>query len=310
MPGLNTDTASAKGWDWPSYSTILRRWNCLSAAERLTLRHGSKDAAKELYQPQRRNSSKLAALQVVEMDGRTLDLWAVWPDGKVARPTMLALVDRASFKALHFVIGEAETALLTRDLILQTCDIFGIFDTLVTDNSRAFSGLLVAGDVMHKFRNSGARIPEWEPPGTSEHLGITLKFTQPHNPGAKIPESKFAKWSRKIYTRPGFADAHAGHSPGDKPSGDIVPVPIEVVEQIYRREMGKDNARPGRRTQNARKGESYDQTFERLLEGRVKRPMMPKQRWRASTQGSVCGSLALAARIRWIPPTTRQPALP
>lgn len=274
--------APQRGWDWPSYPTILRRWKQLSPAEQLTSRHGSKEAAKQLYQHQRRDSSKLTALQVVEMDGRTLDLWAVWPDGTIGRPTMLALVDRASFKALHFVIGKAETALLTRDLILQTCDIFGIFDKLVTDNSRAFSSLMIAGGVKHKFRNSGARFSLWEPPGTCEHLGITLRFTQPHNSGAKIPESKFAKWSRKIDTRPEFAGAHAGHSPGDKPSGKIVPVPIELVEKIYLREMAKDNAQPNRRAQNARKGESYDQTFERLLEGRIKRPIMPQQRWRAS----------------------------
>ena len=216
------------------------------------------------------------------MDGRTLDLWAKFEDGEIARPTMIALIDRSSFKALHFVIGKAETALLTRDLILQTCDQFGIFDNLLTDNSRAFSSLLVAGGVKHKFRNAGTRHPEWEPPGVCEHLGINLKFTKPSNPGAKIPESKFSKWSCKIDTRPEFNGAHSGPNPGEKPEGRIVPVPIELVERIYRREMHKDNAKLGRRTLNAKKGESYDQTFQRLLEGRIKQPMQPKQRWRAS----------------------------
>lgn len=274
--------ADKKGLAWPSYPTILRRWNALPEIERTTLRHGGKHAAKELYQPQRRSVAKVQAMQVVEMDGRTLDIWAEFEDGTIARPTMIALVDRASFKGLHFVIGKGETALLTRDLILETCDRYGIFDQLLTDNSRSFSGLLVAGGVKHKFRNSGSRLPEWEPPGVCEHLGIELKFTLPHNPGAKIPESKFAKWSRRIDTRPEFAGAHSGHNPLDKPNGNETPVPIALVREIYAREMARDNAKAGRRTQNARKGESYDQTFNRLLQSRIHRPMQPKQRWRAS----------------------------
>lgn len=276
------ELAKKRGWDWPSYATVNRRWNGLPEIERQTLRHGCKRAAKELYQSRRRSVANMQALQVVEMDGRTLDLWATFEDGTVARPTIVALVDRASFKTLHHVIGKAETALLTRDLILGACDRFGIFDRLLTDNSRSFSSLMIAGGVRHKFRNAGTRLPEWEPPGLCEHLGIDLKYTLPHNPGAKIPETKFAKLSRRVDTRPEFAGSHAGHTPMDKPNDHTVPVPIELVRDIYAREVEKDNAKRGRRTENARKGESYDDTFNRLSANRQHRPMSPKQRWRAS----------------------------
>lgn len=87
------DIAAKRGWDWPSYSTVQRRWNALPDIERVTLRHGGKHAVRTMYQPKRRDASSVGAMQVVEMDGRTLDLWARFEDGTIARPVMLALVD-------------------------------------------------------------------------------------------------------------------------------------------------------------------------------------------------------------------------
>jgi len=270
------------GWHWPSRATIHRRWHQLDKLTQYTLRHGAAKAEKMVYQPHLRDISNLQALQWVEMDGRTLDLWAQFEDGTVGRPTLLAWVDRASHKALGIEIGKSENMQLVRKLSLKICDEFGIPANLATDNGSAFASPHIAGKVKHSFRGKHDR--EWTPVGLFETLGINVLFNKVKNLGAKIPESKFSKWSRTIDASSEFEGAFSGHNPGDKPDSKVVPVPIELVRKIYQDRVSKCNEKPGRRTQNARKGESYNQIFNRLLAGQTRRVMTPGQRYRASLQ--------------------------
>ncbi|WP_162497504.1 DNA-binding domain-containing protein, partial [Roseovarius dicentrarchi] len=40
------DIAAQKGWDWPSYATVFRRWSALTPAQQLTARLGREEASK------------------------------------------------------------------------------------------------------------------------------------------------------------------------------------------------------------------------------------------------------------------------
>ncbi|MDT8857160.1 DNA-binding domain-containing protein [Paracoccaceae bacterium Fryx2] len=111
------DLKLAEGWDWPSWSTVFRRWDALSEVEKLTIRVGREEAARRLAQPAVRDKTSILPLEWVSLDGRTQDFWAVGEDGKVRRHTFLALVDCASNAVLDWEVADAENARSTVRLI-------------------------------------------------------------------------------------------------------------------------------------------------------------------------------------------------
>lgn len=272
------DLAPKEGWRWPSRSTVFRRWDALTVVEQLTIRVGPEEAARRLAQPAMRDLTSILPLEWVSLDGRTQDFWAMAEDGKVRRYTFLALVDCASRAVIAWELAEAENARSTVRMIRRTCETFGIFDRLYTDNSRSFSGHLVAGGALHNFRNSAASraLDGVKPLGICHHLGIELRFATPGNGQAKIAERCFASLSRVIEDRPEFKGAHAGHSPGASPDARVTPIALEEARRIIEREVNRYNADTGRRGQGMR-GRSYRDVFEAGLKLRQKRVATARQ---------------------------------
>ena len=227
-----------------------------------------------------RDKTTISALEWVSLDGRELDFWVDFGDGRVLRPVMLALVDVASNKVLDYSLSRSENATDTVKLIRRTCQTYGIFDRLYPDNGAAFAGHLVAGGNVHRFRNSGSKVEGVRPLGICYHLGIDLHFALPGNGQAKAAERTFATLSRVIDNRPEFKGAHAGHAPGAAPDSRVVPVPLAVAEAVVRRGVEKHNRKTGRRSQGAR-GRSYEAVFEAGLATRIKRVMTKWQAYRA-----------------------------
>lgn len=262
------DTAPAMDWTWPSYPTTFRRWQALPESNRQMLLEGKEHTVKSLTQPVMRNKTTIAPLAQVSLDGRTQDFWVDFGDGRAVRPVMLALVDVASNLLLDYILCRSENAADTVQLIKRTCQTYGIFDRLYTDNGSAFAGHLVAGGERHRFRNGGRADAAPTPPGICEHLGIATTFALPGNAKAKTAERTFASLSRQIDDRPEFEGAHAGHTPGASPKSSVVPVPFETAQAIVRREVDRYNAESGRQSQGAR-GRSYRDVFEAGMAQRV-----------------------------------------
>jgi putative transposase len=189
---------------------------------------------------------------------------------------MLALVDVASNKMLDWELAPSENAVATVRVIKRTCERYGIFDQLYTDNGSAFAGHLVAGGNVHRFRNGGKEPQGVQPPGICKNMGIRLHFALPGNGQAKTAERKFASLSRVIDDRPEFNGCHAGHAPGPNPSADVVPVPVEIALAVIRREIDREDREPGRRSQGAN-GRSYDQVFNDGLAERISRRPTARQ---------------------------------
>lgn len=272
------DLAPQMGWRWPSYETIFRRWKELPAAQKLHARLGHQETVKALGMPSLRDKTSISPLEWVSLDGRTKDFWVRMPDGKVRRLTFLALVDCASNAVLDWGLGESENARSTVRLIKRACQTYGIFDRLYTDNGSAFSGHLVAGGAVHKFRNSASAIAldVVRPLGICHHLGINLHFALPGNGQAKAAERSFATLSRVIDDRPEFAGAHTGHAPGAAPDASVVPVDLELAKAVIAREVLRHNAESGRRGQGAR-GRSYQEILMSGLATRVRRQPTARQ---------------------------------
>ncbi len=275
------DIAAKNAWDWPPYVTIIRRWNALPEAQKLAARHGIDATAKRLAQPVHRDKTTIAPLEWVSLDGRTLDFWTDMGDGTPKRLTMLALVDVASNMVLDYELAASENAIGTVRLIRRTCETFGIFDRLYTDNGSSFAGHLVAGGNVHRFRNKATMNKGVKPLGICYHLGINIHFALPGNAQAKIAERTFASLSRVIDDRPEFKGAHAGHNPGAAPDSDVMPVPFDQVKDIIRREVSRYNVEAGRSSQGA-KGRSYRAVFDEGLAARIVRRPTARQLYLSS----------------------------
>lgn len=275
------DVAKLKRWDWPKYVTINRRWNALPDAQRLAVRYGRDATQKALAQPVHRDKTTIGALEWVSLDGRTKDFWVDMGDGRALRMTMLALVDVASNMVLDYELAASENAVDTARLIRRTCETYGIFDRLYTDNSSAFAGHLVAGGNVHRFRNSAANKAGVQPVGICYHLGINIRFALPGNAQAKSAERTFASFRGIIDDRPEFKGAHAGHNPGAAPDSTVRPVPFETAHAVIRREVKRYNTECGRRSQGAH-GRSYQQVFEASLARRIRRKPTARQLYLAS----------------------------
>lgn len=271
--------AGQKGWNWPSYSTVMRRFDALPMAEQIAIREGRGAAHGQLYQSRLRNSSGLKSMEWVVLDGRTVDVWVRMTDGAVMRPTLVGLVDQASGKVLGIEIDRSENAQAVARLERNVFAKYGAADNLLTDNGGAFSGHVHAGQVEHKHRNKGNRRRDLEPPGLHIHCGFNLHFALPKNAQAKLMERKFADMSREIDTCPEFQGAHAGSHSGEKPEGPIDPVPYDLFERVYLTKLAEYNARKGRRSQGCKASgtSSYDDAFKALGKDRMKRPLSEGQ---------------------------------
>ncbi|WP_340214011.1 transposase domain-containing protein [Dinoroseobacter shibae] len=259
------DAGRELGWKVPPYITVYRRWMELSEVQKLHARQGTAETAKNLSIPVQRDKTSLLALDVVSLDGREIDVFVDWGDGKAVRPVMLVLVDVSSNAVLDFELAPSENATATVRLIKRACANHGIFDKLYTDNGSAFAGHKVAGGTPHRFRNGVAK--GVQPMGICEVLGIDVQFALPGNAQAKIAERLYAIMSRSDDDGPDFKGAHTGHKPGARPNSETNPIPVDECKALLARGVRRLNREEGRRNQGAQ-GRSYDQV---LRDGLTKR---------------------------------------
>lgn len=273
------DLAAHRGWNWPPYVTVWRRWDTLPEAQKLHARHGREAAVKALAMPVKRAKTSITPLEWVSLDGRMLDFWVDFGDGKPVRPLMVALIDSATNFVLGYELDRSENAVAVGRVIRKVCMEHGIFDRLYPDNGSAFASHYVAGGAKHKWRGKGKAEGDVVPLGVCHHLGIEMTFAIPKNAQAKAAERTFATISRTIDDRPEFKGAHAGHSPGAAPDDRVAPVPFDVATRVIQREIERHNVEEGRKGQGAR-GRSYAQMFRDGLAGRiVRRPTSQQLYW-------------------------------
>lgn len=253
--------AADRGVDLPFARTLERRLQDEIPHPVTVLARKGPEALKRLFPPQKRDRSFLHALEAVNADGHTLDLFVDWGDGsKPSRPVMVAFQDLYSGKILSVRVDRSENRDVVRLALGDVVEKYGIPDRCYLDNGRAFASHWLTGGM--KFRHR-FKVKEEEPVGIMGALGIEVRWVTPYHGQAKPIERAFRDLADRVSRHPEFEGAYTGRSPAHKPANyGTKAAPIDKVLEILRQEIIHHNARSARDTMVCRKVLSFDQAFE------------------------------------------------
>lgn len=254
---LLNDYARPNGITLPSMKTLQRRMERESKALK-TLKREGREALRRMVPPQQRTVTGLHAMQAVNVDGHTFDVFVQWEDGTVSRPVMVGIQDVFSRKLLAHRIGETENTLLTRMAFADLFRDYGIPAEAVMDNGRAFASKAVSGGAKTRFR---FKIKPNEATGVLTSLGIRIHWTLPYRGSSKPIERGWRDLCEDIAKHPVVRGAYTGNKPDAKPENYRErAIPIAEFREHVARQIAAHNARTDRDTEMAR-GESFDAVF-------------------------------------------------
>ncbi|TCP43365.1 putative transposase [Rhodovulum marinum] len=261
--------AAAKGWTWPPYHTIRRRWNDMDPIARLVAEVGEERATALLTLRLPQTAEGMAAMDMVDGDGREFKVRVRWPDGTVGCPWVVAFADRRTRKTVGWAVGKSENSDVTEAAILHMCETHGRPQKVGFDNGSAFNSQRIAGGLTPAYRTKQTRKPDWAVPGVLKIIGAELRNK---GVGAKTSNLQENVWShlRHVDNDPRF---HGAQRPGPNdptpPNGE--PVPLEVFEAVLAEAIHDLNTATDNRVKGLLKGESRAEAFERLLKGNRRR---------------------------------------
>ena len=251
--------AAVGGWgDQPHVKTFQRKLEREVDPRVITLRREGQDALRNVLPPQKRSVDALHALQLVNIDGHKWDVFVRFPDGRVARPLMVAIQDVYSRKFLAWRIGETESAVQTRLAFADLFKRWGIPEECLLDNGRAFASKWITGGAANRFR---FKVRPEEPLGLLTQFGIKIHWAQPYRGQSKPIERAFRDLCDSVAKHPAFAGAYTGNRPDAKPENYAsAAVDLDVFLRVAGAGIDAHNAKVGRRTQTAN-GRSFDDAF-------------------------------------------------
>ena len=249
--------AAAEGWALPSDSTLTRSVMALPETQRILLRDGE-DALKRRLPAQRRDRGVFHALEAVNADGHTWDVFVKWPDGTTGRPNMVAFQDLYSGKVLSWRIDQSLSWHGVRLAFGDVVESFGIPRLCWLDNGREFAAKRITGGQKNRYR---FKLKEEEPEGLLTALGVEVHWATPYHGQAKPIERAFRDFAGSIAKHPALAGAYTGNSPMAKPADyGSRAVPLEQFLAVIAEGIAEHNARAGRRSPTCA-GRSFDATF-------------------------------------------------
>lgn len=250
--------ADAAGITLPSSRTLFRKMQREVDPLVIVKRREGREAHARTMPAQVRSVADLHAMQIVNIDGHRWDVFVRWPNGKIARPMMIAIQDVMSRKVLAWRVDESENAVVTRLCFADLFKNYGIPKACLLDNGRAFASKWITGGAKTRFR---FKIKPDDPTGLLPALGINPKWATPYHGQAKPIERAFRDMCDAISRCPEFAGAYTGGNPMAKPENyGSKAIDLDVFMAVINREIPALNARAGRRTEMAN-GKSFDDAF-------------------------------------------------
>ncbi len=250
--------ARPRGITLPNPKTLKRRLDKeISKALRKSEREG-REALRRTVAPQRRTVAGLHAMDAVNVDGHTFDVFVQWEDGRIGRPIMVGIQDIYSRKLLAHRIDKSESTLLTRLAFADLFRDYGIPRIVLMDNGRAFASKALTGGAKTRYR---FKIKDTDPTGVLTALGIQIKWALPYRGSSKPVERTWRDLCEYIAKHPAVSGAYTGNKPDAKPDNYRErAIPIAEFEALVAREIAAHNARTGRDTETA-EGGSFDTAF-------------------------------------------------
>lgn len=301
---LVEDYAQPRGIALPNVKTLRRRLDKeLSKPLKKSKREG-REAVRRTVPPQRRTVADLHAMQAVNVDGHTFDVFVQWEDGRIGRPVMVGIQDIYSRKLLAHRIDETESTLLARMAFADLFRDYGIPGEAVLDNGRAFASKALTGGAKTRHR---FKIKDSDPTGVLTALGVRTHWTLPYRGSSKPIERAWRDLCEDIAKHPAMSGAYTGNKPDAKPENyrDRA-IPIAEFRAHVADRIAKHNARTGRQTEMAQ-GDSFDSVFAasyavspigKASRDQVLLALMVAEDRRCDREN---GSVTLAGNVYWSP---------
>ncbi len=268
--------AAEKGWQLPSLKTLIRRLTAdVPAASIILAREGS-DALKASYPAMRRDRSHFGAMEAVNADCHTVDVFVRMPDGKIMRPTLIAVQDLRSGKFLGWRFDDKPNANGVRLAFHDMFRDFGIPRLVYFDNGREFASKMITGGQKTRFR---FKVKDDDMNGLLTALDIKVHWTLPYSGQSKPIERAFRDLCDHMAKHPAFAGAYTGNNPMAKPENyGSKAIAYDEFVRVANGCITAHNAREGRQGQGM-DGKSCDQVFaESYAQEQVRRATEPQLR--------------------------------
>ena len=252
--------AENKGWTIAPERTLQRRMQDI-APEILVLMRDGPEAAARLYPWQQRDRTELHALEAVNADCHTVDVWVNYPgEKKPVRPTLIVIQDLFSNKILAWRIDLAPSATAVRLCFYDVFRTDGIPSKAFLDNGREFASKMITGGQKTRYR---FKVKPGEMNGVLTDLGVEGHWTKPYSGQSKPIERAFRDFCNDIWKHPACEGAYSGNSPTNKPeNAGSRAIEFEEFVALIESGVAEYNARPGRNTDVCRKHKwSFDQAF-------------------------------------------------
>lgn len=256
---LQRKFAGVEGVTIPSSRTLKRKFERETPAQLIALQRGGAEALRKLMPFQRRSVAELHAMELVNIDGHDCDVFVRWPDGRIIRPTFLAIQDVYSRKFLAWRIAETEDSITARLVFADLFKNWGIPKGLLADNGHAFASKWLSGGIPNRYR---FKVKHDEPTGLLTALGIEVVWALPYRGSSKPIERGFRDFCDHAAKHPAFEGAYTGNNTSNKPEnyGDRA-VPYDEFMRVWADCVAAHNAKPGRRTEMGAGLKSFDQVF-------------------------------------------------
>lgn len=276
--------AASRGWSIPSIRTFCRRIDREIPRPVQLLARKGEEALMRSFPAQERDKSVFHALEAVNADGHRFDVFVEWPDGTIARPTMVAFQDLYSAKLLSHRISQTESSDLVRLAFGDLVHAYGIPSATWLDNGRGFAAKLLTGGTPTRYR---FKVRAEDPEGLFTALGVNVHWATPYHGQAKPIERAFRDLCETVAKHPAFAGAYTGNNPTAKPENyRSRAVPLATFVRVVGEEIAAHNARVGRRSKVAA-GRSFDQVFaESFSQSTIRRATADQRRlWLLAAEG-------------------------
>lgn len=253
------ELAKLEGWAIPSAKTLRRRIDDEFPAEVQVLMRKGREAVTRSFPAQRRDRSCFHALEAVNIDGHTWDVFVRWEDGEITRPTITAFQDLYSGTCLSHRIDKSENKVMVRLTIADLVSNWGIPRLVWLDNGRAFASKWISGGFKTRYR---FKVRDDEPEGILKNIGVEeVRWTKPYSGQSKPIERMWKDFCERIAKHPACAGAYTGNNPLAKPENyGNAAIPIGEFRALVASEIAKHNAKTGRKTATC-KGRSFLETL-------------------------------------------------